>query len=730
MSDTSGGTAYFMSEMFQAMTTGAEEGSTRARGGAFWTAYNAAKDIKEIWDNPNYTTAEKQALSAVILATTSYPAPYDIPITYETAWEYINITPEAFEGIPKDELFQWLAENFPEHFYVNDDGTLSTISMAPDGSVPSDLPFPVTDNPDNSSPTDLTPDGRPVSDISNDAADDLGDAEKTASPLVLDLDGDGIELASVASTSAVYWDIDQDGFAEASGWISGGDGLLAIDLNADGVINDHGELFGTVTADGFSILSQYDSNADDLINVSDTQWGDLLVWVDENADGYSDVGELYSLDALGITEINLNATLVDYEIEDNSVTHESTFTINGQSQTIIDAWFAYDDMNTIYDGSFTFDERVLSMPTLRGYGTLPDLFVSMSMDETLLLMVEEIVQEDKENLLDPTYDLRCKIETIMYKWADVDDIDPDSRGDIFDARKLTFLEKYFGDDFLQNGHNPNPNVNAAKILEQAFSKVVGEVTTAFLLKTDIQYFNDDASYNAFTGQFDQAAPYQLDFVDTNGDVMGWTYIDEAFIIDSAVTELTISNRGGQDTIWWRGVHSEDVIYERDGRDLIVHNDTDTITITDHFFAHGYAPTTDTHNDRYEIEELAFENGVVVDLTTDLTFTGTEYADYLRGDYDNNTLYGLGSEDTISGDKGNDVLIGGIGNDTLYGGIGDDTFEWSIGDGSDKIFETLSGNDQIILHGINKEDVTFERDGRDLIIRIGEESLTIDNQYFT
>ena len=199
MSDTSGGTAYFMSEMFQAMTTGAEEGSTRARGGAFWTAYNAAKDIKEIWDNPNYTTAEKQALSAVILATTSYPAPYDIPITYETAWEYINITPEAFEGIPKDELFQWLAENFPEHFYVNDYGTLSTISMAPDGSVPSDLPFPVTDNPDNSSPTDLTPDGRPVSDISNDAADDLGDAEKTASPLVLDLDGDGIELASDGS---------------------------------------------------------------------------------------------------------------------------------------------------------------------------------------------------------------------------------------------------------------------------------------------------------------------------------------------------------------------------------------------------------------------------------------------------------------------------------------------------------------------------------------------------
>ena len=69
-------------------------------------------------------------------------------------------------------------------------------------------------------------------------------AKQIASPLVLDLDGDGVELAALGGVGSVYWDIDLDGFGEASGWISGDDGLLAIDLNSDGLINDHGELLG------------------------------------------------------------------------------------------------------------------------------------------------------------------------------------------------------------------------------------------------------------------------------------------------------------------------------------------------------------------------------------------------------------------------------------------------------------------------------------------------------
>ena len=46
-----------------------------------------------------------------------------------------------------------------------------------------------------------------------------GEAAWMGSPLVLDLDGDGIELISLEN-STVIWDIDEDGFAEHTGWVA------------------------------------------------------------------------------------------------------------------------------------------------------------------------------------------------------------------------------------------------------------------------------------------------------------------------------------------------------------------------------------------------------------------------------------------------------------------------------------------------------------------------------
>ena len=248
------------------------------------------------------------------------------------------------------------------------------------------------------------------------------------SPLVFDLDGDGVELAALYGDGSVYWDVDTDEYAEASGWVTGGDGLLAIDLNENGIIDDHSELFGTDTVDGFTILSAYDTNVDGVINANDAQWGDLLVWVDANADGYSDADELYTLDELGITEISLNSTLVDYEIEGNAVTHEGTFTINGQEQTIVDAWFAYDNTNSVYTEEYTLDVRTLFLPTLRGFGDVKDLHIAMSMDETLLGMVEEISVADVDTLFGSDFDLNGKVEALLWQWAGTQDVDPDSRG--------------------------------------------------------------------------------------------------------------------------------------------------------------------------------------------------------------------------------------------------------------------------------------------------------------
>ena len=140
-------------------------------------------------------------------------------------------------------------------------------------------------------------------------AEQVEAASTMVSPLVLDLGEQGIDLSGT-----VYWDIDQDGMAEATAWTSGEDGLLAYDRNGDGAIDNHGELFGTEVDDGFLRLAEFDTNGDGVIDANDTAFNDLIVWVDANSDGYSQEWEMFSLTDLGITEINLNAAANDNDI--------------------------------------------------------------------------------------------------------------------------------------------------------------------------------------------------------------------------------------------------------------------------------------------------------------------------------------------------------------------------------------------------------------------------------
>src|SRR3989344_6662086 len=57
-------------------------------------------------------------------------------------------------------------------------------------------------------------------------------------PLTLDLDGDSLETVALNPTNPIYFDHDGDGNATATGWISPDDGFLALDRNANGVIDN------------------------------------------------------------------------------------------------------------------------------------------------------------------------------------------------------------------------------------------------------------------------------------------------------------------------------------------------------------------------------------------------------------------------------------------------------------------------------------------------------------
>jgi hypothetical protein len=80
------------------------------------------------------------------------------------------------------------------------------------------------------------------------------------SPIILDLDGNGIETINVKD--GAYFDHGGNGFAEQTGWASSDEGFLVMDRNEDGIINDGKEFFGSETllsngtkaANGFQAL--------------------------------------------------------------------------------------------------------------------------------------------------------------------------------------------------------------------------------------------------------------------------------------------------------------------------------------------------------------------------------------------------------------------------------------------------------------------------------------------
>jgi hypothetical protein len=158
------------------------------------------------------------------------------------------------------------------------------------------------------------------------ARDAFGNAEQQSTPLVLDLDGDGIELTSVTDDAVVRFDMDMDGLREATGWVNADDGLLVFDRNGDNLINDLSELFGTQVQgeSGFNVLRQLDSNQDNWISAADAAFTQLQVWRDLNQDGYSDSDELFSLSQLGISRIQVTFTKGNQVVNGNTITDFAT----------------------------------------------------------------------------------------------------------------------------------------------------------------------------------------------------------------------------------------------------------------------------------------------------------------------------------------------------------------------------------------------------------------------
>ncbi len=162
------------------------------------------------------------------------------------------------------------------------------------------------------------------------------------SPLVLDLNGDGIRTTALGETTGGF-DLLNNGVAIDSGWLSAEDGFLAIDVNGNGRIDDRSELFGGDVGDGFAKLAGFDSNADGVVNNQDTRFGELRVWQDANSNRQTDDAELRSLAEAGVASLNTGYVMKPEEQNGNLLLERGTATLsNGKTIEMADAYFRVD----------------------------------------------------------------------------------------------------------------------------------------------------------------------------------------------------------------------------------------------------------------------------------------------------------------------------------------------------------------------------------------------------
>ncbi|WP_395057389.1 cadherin-like domain-containing protein [Polaromonas sp.] len=127
-------------------------------------------------------------------------------------------------------------------------------------------------------------------------------------PVSLDLNGNGLQYIGLDDSQA-YFDVNNDGWRERIAWVAADDGLLVRDIGADGKIERYDEISFTSYLTGAKTdlegLTAFDSNHDGVLSRLDTRWKEFAVWRDTNNDGVSDVGEVITLDDIGIAQIGL-----------------------------------------------------------------------------------------------------------------------------------------------------------------------------------------------------------------------------------------------------------------------------------------------------------------------------------------------------------------------------------------------------------------------------------------
>jgi Ca2+-binding RTX toxin-like protein len=620
-----------------------------------------------------------------------------------------------------------------------------------------------------------------ITDAAKNAKDDLGDLyndikdfmrDLLSDPMVLDLDGDGIELTSLAN-SVTRFDLDEDGVAERTGWVGPDDGLLVHDKNGNGLVDGIAELVGSARVDGFDALAPLDSNADGRIDATDPAFAALRIWRDINANGVSDAGELLTTAEAGIKSFNLTYSEVDRNIAGNTLARLGSYTrLDESTRDMGSVWFTLDQRTTLPEVPAGTDMRpLMALPNLGGSASVPDLRTAMALDGGLKAMVETLITGDFDFATLRAF-MAESFEPLLYRWLGVDG--PPPVGEEDKPRYMRAIEALTGQIIPLDELNIHQQERLGEVGTQWGNAVVGlaiqflvqaaqmPVRQAYLnVGEAISALDPDAptyadQFNAILATLDAdlvavepppgiAAPYALLSIDpVTGKLIGDFDAFAAEIIKdqpsfwsgfysstggggggsgavSVSVSVSVSGSGTEAEFshpWTEWYHKQGIFLFNVAAAMEIEPDyVKNVTGWQWLFGEATDHSGTINNDILDFNVTYYSTSGVYGIIPTI----------------DQRIFGYEGDDELRGNAGVDRLVGGSGNDILKGGLDSDMYVYSAGDGLDRIIEEDGQSDAIYFSSeFDAADLKVSRAAgtNDLLLHFGDpaQGIILENQW--
>ncbi|MET0310721.1 MAG: calcium-binding protein, partial [Burkholderiaceae bacterium] len=541
-------------------------------------------------------------------------------------------------------------------------------------------------------------------------------------PLVLDLDGDGVELAP--ANGSVLFDHDANGIRTGTQWVRPDDGLLVRDRDGNGTIDSGRELFGDQTVlasgqravDGFEALGEMDANGDGVVNAIDAGFEQLRVWRDLNQDGRSQAGELQSLAGLGITGVRLGGTFVREVTQEDGTAAEVEGEVRNVNFEQRPFWREFDD-------AIPVSAEAGALPDMGGSGLVRDLREAMSLGTPRAQVLTATVSAFKNATSSAAR--QALLDDVIRTWGDTSTLRPAAERNPVPSNPgapgwyvstpqqaianfvghplyamITALEQFNGEAVLERYVAARPATYWEKVNGEyrlrgyVWYEVAVEPIRAGLFEKAWRQLEDAIYRNLYTETRGEELYSQIGLkVSDTGLVMDFETLDAVFaqlrsdspaLAAQELAEFLHFYHGDLAGQAWGGAMVLSQLLEAGALDAASRQAVERL---------GYRLTPNS------------TLGTWMGSAAEDRFVGAAGNDSIETSGGNDVAIGGAGNDVIVTGAGNDVIVGGTGNDRLIGQWGDDEYHWGAGQGDDGIEDSYTDKgDTVVLHGLEPADI--------------------------